>query len=135
MLEDIKYVRLGLENVEIIDINIKDIDLMIQDISEFDLTVMNSSLIKRRKECKKAFFTLLKTADKPYDEKSETTVFERLRKFNDIIDISYLDENKNEIDTIYMPWEYNTFNLAENIYQKSKIDDYGRLQILIEKGE
>lgn len=83
-----------------------------------------------------------KKVDKKYPTNggaSDLTVFERLSKFNDIVDITYLDGNKNILEKICVPWRDkvtdNFWFLGEtNLKQSSKIDKDGNLEIHI-KGE
>ena len=74
-----------------------------------------------------------------YGGPSDLTVFERLSKFNDIVDITYLDENNNILESIYVPWrdkatDNSCFSGETNLNQTSKIDKDGNLEIII-KGE
>ena len=83
-----------------------------------------------------------KKADKKYPTyggDSDLTVFERLSKFKDIVDITYLDGNKNILESICVPWRDKItdnywFSGETNLNQSSKTDKDDNLEILI-KGE
>lgn len=141
--QEIKYIQIGLENVEVINIDVKSIEYMsihgIADrgtISRCDKKVANS------KYCHSLHICINKKVNKKYPTyggPSEFTVFKRLAKFNDIVDITYLDGNKNKFESIYVPWRDKVannswFSREINLNQSSKIEKDGNLVSLV-KGE
>ena len=143
MEQEIKYIQIGLENVEVIDIDVKNIEYMsLHGIADRDLISRCDKKIDRSKFCLSLHICINKKVDKKYPTyggPSNLTVFERLSKFNDIVDITYLDGGKNTIESICVPWRDKVANNSwfsgeTNLNQSSKIDKDGNLEILI-KGE
>ena len=143
MEQEIKYIQIGLENVEVIDIDVKNIEYMsLHGIADRDTISRCDKKIDRSKYCQSLHICINKKVDKKYPTyggPSDLTVFERLSKFNDIVDITYLDCDKNRIESIYVPWrdkaaDNTWFSGETNLNQSSKIDKDGNLEILI-KGE
>jgi hypothetical protein len=133
-MEEVKYIQLGLENVEAINIDIDDIKLMdIDQIYENDVIYECSSIrkIEKRKYCKYVKLIIKKNADKLYDTTwyNDLTSFQRLLEFPDIVDISYLDKDGNLLDSILVPWDY--LDDEENGFQTSQIDENENLEIVI----
>ena len=137
MEQETKYIRIGLENVEIIDIDIKNIKYMcIHGITNRDTISKSHKKVVSDKYCQSLHISIYKKADKKYPTYgglSEMTIFERLYEHNDIIDISYLDENKKEIKQIYVPWKSLTPSGEENANQFCRCDKDGDLEILIKE--
>ena len=143
MEKEIKYIQIGLENVEVINIDVKNIEYMsIHGIAERDTISWCDKKIHKSKYCQSLHICINKKVDKKYSTyggDSDLNVFERLSKFNDIVDITYLDGNKNRVESIYVPWrnkvtDNSWFSGETNLNQSSKIDKDGNLEILI-KGE
>ena len=138
MKQEIKYIQIGLENVEVINIGIEDIEYMDLDVISDRDTIYKwgEKNIERWRYCQKLHICINKKVDKEYPTyggTSDFTVFERLLKFNDIVDITYLDGNKNRVESIYVPWKDNASNEDENDNQLSKLDKDGNLEILIKE--
>ena len=143
MEQEIKYIQIGLENVEVIDIDVKNIEYMsLHGIADRDTISRCDKKIDRSKYCQSLHICINKKVDKKYPTyggPSDLTVFERLSKFKDIVDITYLDGNKNRLESIYVPWrdkvvDNSWFSGETNLNQTSKIDKDGNLEILV-KGE
>ena len=143
MEQKIRYIQIGLENVEVIDIDVKNIEYMsLHGIAGQDTVSRCDKKVRRSKHCQSLHICINKKADKKYSnygEDIDLTVFERLSKFDDIVDITYLDAEKNRLETIYVPWSDkatdNPWSSGDtNLNQSSKIDKDGNLEILI-KGE
>ena len=143
MEQETKYMQIGLENVEVINIDVKNIEYMsLHGIAERDTISRCNKKVSRSKYCQSLHICINKKADKKYStygEDIDLTVFERLSKFNDIVDITYLDAEKKRLETIYVPWSDKATDnpwLSDdiNLNQSSKIDKDGNLEILI-KGE
>ena len=143
MEQEIKYIQIGLENVEVINIDVKNIEYMnIHGIADRDTISWCDKKIHKSKYCQSLHICINKKVDKKYSTyggDSDLNVFERLSKFNDIVDITYLDGNKNRVESIYVPWrnkvtDNSWFSGETNLNQSSKIDKDGNLEILI-KGE
>ena len=143
MEQEIKYIQIGLENVEVINIDVKNIEYMsIHGIADRDTISWCDKKIHKSKYCQSLHICINKKVDKKYSTyggDSDLTVFERLSKFNDIVDITYLDGNKNRVESIYVPWrnkvtDNSWFSGETNLNQSSKIDKDGNLEILV-KGE
>lgn len=143
MEQEIKYIQIGLENVEVIDIDVKNIEYMsLHGIADRDTISRCDKKVWRSKYCQSLHICINKKADKKYSnygEDIDLTVFERLSKFDDIVDITYLDDKKNRLETIYVPWSDKAtdnpwFSGDTNINQSTKIDKDGNLEILV-KGE
>ena len=143
MKQEIKYIQIGLENVEVINIDVNNIDYMsLHGIADRDTISRCDKKIDRSKYCQSLHICINKKVDKKYPTyggSSDLTVFERLSKFNDIVDITYLDGDKNRLESIYVPWrdkvaDNSWFSGETNLNQSSKIDKDGNLEILI-KGE
>jgi len=134
MDRNVKYIQLGLENCEVIDIDIKDINYMMVDgIYECDI-IGGSKEVEKRRYCKEVELIINKRADKDYEERWDESlkVFERLIKFPDIVGITYLDSNKESIESTLVPWfDYDD---EDNNYQTGKIDSAGNLVIHIKEG-
>lgn len=137
MEERIHFIQIVLENVETINIDINDIEFMhINGICEQDFIYRTAEKkIQKNKWCSSINICINKRADKYYDTGwyDDLTVFQRIQKWSDIVSISYLDESKNEVETIYVPWLDEKCD-CDNHYQSSKIDKDGNLEIII-KGE
>lgn len=139
MEQEIKYIQIGLENVEVINIDVENIEYMsIHGIADRDTISRCDKKIYKSKYCQSLHICINKKVDKKYSA-SDFTVFERLSKFNDIVDITYLDGNKNRLESICVPWrdkvtDNSWFSGETNLNQSSKIDKDGNLEILI-KGE
>ena len=139
MEQEIKYVQIGLENTEVIDVEVTDIQFMlIEGIKGFDtIPTAPVKTVKRRKTCSSFFIILKKKIDKKYRTYgglSKYTVFERLIKYSDIVDITYLNESKGVVDSLNVPWKEWRDAGETNNYQHNKVNEYGDLEILI-KGE
>lgn len=143
MEQEIKYIQIGLENVEVIDIDVKNIEYMsLHGIADRDTISRCDKKVARSKYCQSLHICINKKTDKKYPTyggPSNLAVFERLSKFNDIVDITYLDGNKNMLESICVPWrdkvtDNSWFSGETNLNQSSKIDKDGNLEILI-KGE
>jgi len=143
MEQEIKYIQIGLENVEVINIDVKNIEYMsLHGIAEQDSISRCDKKVAKSKYCHSLHICINKKVDKKYPTHggpSDLTVFERLSKFNDIVDITYLDGNKNKLESVYVPWrdkmtDNSWFSGETNLNQSSKIDKDGNLEILI-KGE
>lgn len=143
MEQEIKYIQFVLENVEVINIDVENIEYMsIHGIADRHTISWCDKKIDKSKCCQSLHICINKKADKKcqtYGRDSDLTVFERLSKFNDIVNITYLDGNKNKLESIWVPWrdkvtDYSLFSGETNLNQSSKIDKDGNLEILI-KGE
>ena len=143
MKQEIKYIQIGLENVEVINIDVNNIDYMsLHGIADRDTISRCDKKIDRSKYCQSLHICINKKVDKKYPTyggSSDLTVFERLSKFNDIVDITYLDGDKNRLESIYVPWrdkvaDNSWFSGETNLNQSSKIDKDGNLEIIV-KGE
>lgn len=143
MKPEIKYIQIGLENVEVIYIDVKYIEYMsLLGIADRDTISRCDKKVVRSKYCQSLHICINKKVDKKYPTyhgPSNLTVFERLSKLNDIVDITYLDGDKNIIESIYVPWsdkvaDNSWFSSETNLNQSSKIDKDGNLEILV-KGE
>ena len=116
--------------------------MSIHGIADRDTISRCDKKIDKSKHCQSLHICINKKVDKKYPDNggaSDLTVFERLSKFNDIVYITYLDGNKNILESIYVPWrdkvtDYSLFSGETNLNQSSKIDKDGNLEILI-KGE
>lgn len=135
MKHTVQLIQIGLENVEVININVKDVEYMeIAGITGRDTIGKYDKKISKTTQCRKLVLCINKRANVKYltyGGLSKDTVFERLSRFNDIVDVSYLDEQKNKTEVIYVPWDSKTTCYEENINQCSKIDDDGNLYIVI----
>ena len=127
------YLRIGLENVDVIEIEARYIE-------NFDTGILKNlglSTNDRKDDIYHCDFLRLcisKVADQRYlsDGKlSQYSVFERLLKFRDIAYITYLNREKTPTKTIYVPWEESTD--TDNRYQSTKINEDGNLEILIQR--
>ena len=90
--QEIKYIQIGLENVEVINIDVKSIEYMnIHGIAEQDTISRCDKKVANSKYCHSLHICINKKVDKKYPTyggPSELTVFERLSKINDIFDIT-----------------------------------------------
>ena len=128
------YLRIGLENVDVIEIDAR----YIEDFEDsFVLKNLGLSTNDRKDDIYHCDFLRLcisKAADQRYlsDGKlSQYSVFERLLKFRDIAYITYLNREKTPTKTIYVPWDENSD--TDNRYQSTKINEDGNLEILIRR--
>ena len=128
------YLRIGLENVDVIEIDAR----YIEDFEDsFVLKNLGLSTNDRKDDIYHCDFLRLcisKAADRPYPTYgglSQDSVFERLLKFHDIVYINYLDSQKQITKTIYVPWDESSD--TDNGYQSTKINEDGNLEILIRR--
>ena len=128
------YLRIGLENVDVIEIDAR----YIEDFEDsFVLKNLGLSTNDRKDDIYHCDFLRLcisKAADRPYPTYgglSQDSVFERLLKFHDIVYINYLDSQKQITKTIYVPWDESSD--TDNGYQSTKINEDGNSEILIRR--
>ena len=90
--QEIKYIQNGLENVEVINIDVKSIEYMsLYGIAEQDTISRCDKKVANSKYCHSLRICIIKKVDKKYPTyggPSDLTVFERLSKFSDIVDIT-----------------------------------------------
>lgn len=111
-------------------------------IAEQDSISRCDKKVVKSEYCQSLQICINKKVDKKYPNyggSNDLTVFERLPKFNDIVDITNLDGNKNILESIYVSWrdkvtDNSWFSGETNLNQTSKIDKDGNLEI-IAKGE
>ena len=131
---DIKYIELGLENCETILIDIDDVEILdIGDISEHHL-YRDGYKLETSKHCK--YVRLLLKENRLYQPpylKEQVYIYDRLEAYQDIVDIAYLDKDKNQSDIICVPWKDNSFGSVVNEYQTSKRKDDRSLEIIIKE--
>lgn len=133
--EAVAYIELGTENCEVFDIPFKwVIEMDIEGIYERQTLRPGSSLIERSKSCQRVHLKLGKNGDieEDYDGEFSNSAYRRLKHFNDIVDIAYLNADREIIDRIYVPWDENGDD-EENGYSESEIDADGNLIIDIRK--
>ena len=127
------YLRIGLENVDVIEIEARYIE-------NFDTGILKNLGLSTNDgkddiyHCDFLRLCISKAADQCYlsDGKlSQYSVFERLLKFRDIAYITYLNREKTPTKTIYVPWEESSD--TDNGYQSTKINEDGNLEILIRR--
>ena len=128
------YLRIGLENVDVIEIDAR----YIEDFEDsFVLKNLGLSTNDRKDDIYHCDFLRLcinKAEDQCYlsDGKlSQYSVFERLLKFRDIAYITYLNREKTPTKTIYVPWDEGSD--TDNRFQSTKINEDGNLEILIRR--
>ena len=137
-MEEIKYIALGLENVEVIVININDVNFMrIDGVYENHYIDQYTSTkeFRKMKYCKSLRLSLNPRANKFYHEYGaslyeDAKAFERLLLFNDLVDVTYMDKDKNHIESIYLPWDFN-YSDNVNAFQVTKLDKKGNLEIIV----
>ncbi len=133
--EGVAYIELGTKNSEVFDISLKDVVMMELDgITSKDVLRVGTSMIERSKSCEKAYIKLAKKGDieKNRDGEPSNSVYQRLEFFNDIVDIAYLNANKEVVDRIYVPWDEEG-DEEMNGYSRSDIDVNGNLTIEIKR--
>lgn len=139
MRKEVKYIYLDLENCEHITIGIKDVEyLYIDGITESNSISEGVTKLEKTRCCESFYLCLNKRINTKFEslsELSEDTVFKRLMSGKDIVSISYLDDSKNEIDNIFVPYVHATddFEDCANKYQHSKINRRGNLLIVIKR--
>lgn len=142
MGQEIKYIQIGLENVEIINIDVKNIEYMsIHGIADRDTISRCDKKIDKSKYCQFLHICINKKVDKKYPTyggDSDLTVFERLSKFKDIVDITYLDGNKNILESICVPWrdkvtDNSWFSGETNLNQSSKMKKMATLKFSLKE--
>ncbi len=137
-MENPKYIELDFENLEAAIIDMSDItNLSVRDIKEshrfWHSHGKNFASIIR--ECSRLDLLLPLSANKECDvvfEDKGILLFDRLLKYDDIVSIAYLDEEKNPISVIEVPWNYEDSE-TENTFQKTSIGDDGSIRIIIDK--
>lgn len=80
--------------------------MSIHGIADQDTISRYDKKIDKSKYCQSLHICINKKVDKKYPTyggASNLTVFERLSKFKDIVDITYLDGNKNILESICVP--------------------------------
>ena len=131
---DIKYLKLGLENCETITIDIENVEILdVKGITEEQM-YRDGYKFNVTRRCKSV--RLLLKEDRIYQPpyvKEQRSVFNRLEMYEDIVDISYLDKDKNTLDNIYVPWKDNSLGVVENAYQTSKRYSDGSMEIVIKE--
>ena len=135
----IKYIELGFENIEALIIPIEDVNKLVLSPVIDDSHIIssgNNHRLYKTSHSEKVELLLYGKANKPYtnDMSSARTVFERIKLFSDIVDISYLDEDKNPIQSISVPWEDDPNDDSYNLLQKAYFYDDGLL-VMIKKEE
>ena len=143
MKQEIKYIQIGLENVEVINIDIKNIEyIKIHGIADWDTISRCDKKINRSKYGQSLHICINKKVDKKYPTyggPSDLPIFERLSKFNHVVVFTYWDRNKNRPQSVYVPWRHKVadnscFSGETNLIQTTKINKDGNLEILV-KGE
>lgn len=135
MDKTVKYIQLGFENTEVINIDIMNIEYMrIYGIGDCDTINRFDKRVERQKCCQSLRLCINKQTNTKYPTYggiSNLTLFERLFRYNDIVDVTYLNANKDAIETINLPWKDKMIGGEENINQHSKIDKEGNIEIVV----
>lgn len=136
-IKEAKYIDIVLENVESICIDLKNIEYIhLEGVRDYEDKFENSDC---RKCCRSLKLCINKKANKKYpsfcDEISELKMFDRLKKYNDIVYIQYLDNEKNVLETMYVPWDVDDdcYETWTNPNMKTNINEKGDLEIIIEE--
>lgn len=137
MSVEAKYIELVLENVESICIDLKNVEyICLEGIRDYEPDYKNSACCKY---CRSIKLCINKKANKKYpsflDEISDLKVFDRLKEYNDIVCIEYLDNEKNILKTMYVPWDVDDdcYENWTNPNMETNINENGDLEIIIEE--
>lgn len=92
--QEIKYIQIGLENVEVINIDVKNIEYMsLHGIADRDTISRYDKKIDKSKYFQSLHICINKKVDKKYPTyggANDLTVFERLSKFSKTLSISLI---------------------------------------------
>ncbi len=140
MEERVTFVDIGFENLECITLNVNDIvSMRLEGISENHSIIWcrSDKNIEKWKSCSSFHLVISPNANKQYnvfgDIKSKDTVFERFQKYNDIVNIGYLNVHGVLLDSFNVSWKDKDDEGLENVYQKSFINEKGELEVIISK--
>ena len=127
------FIQLGLMNGETIKIHIMDIAcLQIFGVSENHYLTNDYPILEKHKFCSRTYIKLTKDVGaKKCRPNSSMTIQERLTKFNDISDITYLNEAGHYLDRILVPWSDMTCDGQENDHQFCRVDRQGNIEIFL----
>ena len=143
----IRNIKLTLENCETITIDGKYIaDFSLSDIRK-TIARRGCNWIDVSESCHEFYISLHSDANKPYSsfgvEDWKSTVFERLRRYDDITSITIRlydqygddedDETKDRVEHYSFAWGDDGGNGEINPYQKSKVSKTGWLFLVIGK--
>ena len=131
-----KYVQLGLMNGEIIKIPFEDIEcLQVFGVSENHYITNDYPFLEKYKFCSRTYLKLSKRAGiKKYNVHKGMTIYERLTQFNDVSDITYLNQSGHYLERIFLPWSDMSCDGLENGHQFTRVDRQGNLEIIF-KGD
>lgn len=137
MEKEVKYIRFDLENCEDITINVKDIvEMRIGNLTETHkiYPLDKFKTIVKSYDCSYLYICISKNARVTGNCWGSPVCIERLINFNDIVDIVYLDGNKEEeLMKIYVPYDDNAHE--DNLNQSYRYDSRDNLEILIKREE
>lgn len=137
MKREVKFIELGFEDRDKFVIKTKDIEYMeVNDISESHLIDEYTKKFVKTKYCGSFNLCINKRIDgyfESYIETSEETIFQRILESDDLVYVTYLDGNKNPINSIYLQYKDISDENCENLYQHSNIDKDGNLRIIVEQ--
>ena len=131
-----RFIQLGLMNGEIIKIPLSDIEcLQMFGISENHYFTSGNHFLEKYKFCSRAYLKLSKqVSSRKYNIHKGMTIYERLTDFNDVSDITYLNQTCHIIDRILVPWSDMSCDGLENGHQFTRVDRQGNLEIIF-KGD
>lgn len=131
-MEKLISIQLGFENIETIDIDMEDIDSMLLQGIENELYTNNRDIWLRESErAKKAVFVLKKTADKDLkDPINAKTVFERIKKFDDMTDVLIRGTNGY---FRHINFDWDQASEYSNSFQTNALMNNGNLIVVVDK--
>ena len=140
MISKAKYIQLVLDNTEAIVIDVNNIESMfLDDITEHHSIFYSPEKekeIKIRRRCSRFILRLNKKAN-VFEKNLQggMNVFDRLKLIPDISYVEYLDSNKQVIDSIDLPWDFDERLYWQNSFQKNIVQEDGSLLIIIKRNK
>ena len=140
MISKARYIQLNLDNNETIVIDVNSIENMsLDDVTESHSIFYSSSKEKEieiRKGCSRFILHLFKEAN-VFEKNLQDgmNVFDRIKLIPDISYVEYLDKDKQVIDSIDLPWDFDERLYWQNSFQESTIQEDGSLLVIVKRNK
>ena len=140
MISKARYIQLNLDNNETIVIDVNSIENMsLDDVTESHSIFYSSSKEKEieiRKGCSRFILHLFKEAN-VFEKNLQDgmNVFDRIKLIPDISYVEYLDKDKQVIDSIDLPWDFDERIYWQNSFQESTIQEDGSLLVIVKRNK
>ena len=140
MISKAKYIQLVLDNTETIVVDVNNIkNMSLDDVVESHSIFYSSSKEKEieiRRKCSRFILHLHKKANVfKKNLQGGMNVFDRLNLIPDISYVEYLDSNKQVIDSIDLPWDFDERLYWQNNFQENIVQEDDSLLIIIKRNK